>query len=137
MKDPIVWRVIRWAYGAYFFWLGASSVLQLLGVLPDVDWHIYMSPASSAFFTALEKTGFVVPLLVVVWLGSGLAFLFYRTAPLGVVLLAPVMINIVLADTLLDTVWFWALVNAAPLVALAWHFRSAYRPLWNYSPPGT
>jgi hypothetical protein len=83
----------------------------------------------------LEKTGFVIPLLIFTWAASGLAFMFYRTAPLGVVLLAPVMVNVFLADTLLDTKWLWATAHAAPLLALAWHFRSAYRALWNYSPP--
>jgi len=135
VKDLIGWRLLRWVYGGYFFVLGATSVLQLAGVLPDFDWHSVMSPASSAFFGALENTGFVVPLLIFVWTAAGLAMLFRRTAPLGVVLLAPVIVNIVLADTLLDDLWWWAALHAAPLVALAWHFRAAYRPLWNGSPP--
>ncbi len=43
---------------------------------------------------------------------SAAALCLERTTPLGLVLLAPV---------------------AAILVLLAWHFRSAYRPLWSYS----
>jgi hypothetical protein len=135
MNEPIVWRLIRWLYGAYFVFLGVSSGLEMIGVLPEPHWDQYMSAASGAFLAALEKTGFVVPLLIVTWVASGLAFMSYRTAPLGVVLLAPVMVNIFLADTLLDAEWLWATAHAAPLLALAWHFRSAYRALWNYSPP--
>jgi len=137
MKDPIGWRLLRQIYGLYFFWLGFSSVLQLFRILPDIDWHSYMSEESSSFFTALEKARFVVPLLIFIWTTSGLAMMFYRTAPLGIALLAPVMVNIFLTDTVLDDIWPWALAHAAPLVALAWHFRVAYYPLWNWSPPAS
>jgi hypothetical protein len=135
MKEPIVWRLIRWLYGAYFICLGVSSGLELIGVLPDPHWDRYMSAASADFLTAMENTGFMLPLLVFTWTASGLALMFFRTAPLGVVLLAPVMVNMFLADTLLDNVWFWATAHAAPLLALAWHFRSAFSSLWSYSPP--
>jgi hypothetical protein len=133
MKDPVVWRVIRWLYGAYFVFLGVSAALQLIGVLPEPHWDV--SPASAAFMTAMDRTGFLTRLLAFVFAASGLAFLVYRTAPLGVVLLAPVMVNIVLMDTLVDTHPIWATAHAAPLLALAWRFRSAYRPLWSYAPP--
>jgi len=135
LQDPIVWRLIRWVYGAYFIFLGGSSLLELFGILPETHWDKYMSAASITFLAAMEDTGFLVPLLVLNWIASGLALMFYRTAPLGIVLLAPVMVNMFLADTVLDALWLWAVAHAAPLLALAWHFRSAYRPLWDYSPP--
>jgi hypothetical protein len=135
MKGPIVWRLIRCLYGAYFFFLGVSSALEMIGVMPEPHWDQYMSAASAAFLAALEATRFIMPLIVFTWVASGLAFMFDRTAPLGVVLLAPVIVNIFLADTLLDTEWLWATAHALPLLALAWHYRSAYRALWNYSPP--
>ena len=135
VKDPIVWRVVRWLYGAYFIFLGGSSLLEVIGVLPETHWDKYMSAGSIAFLSAMEDTGFLVPLLVLTWLASGLALMFYRTAPLGVVLLAPVMVNMFLMDTVVDTLWLWATAHAAPHLALAWHFRSAFRPLWNYASP--
>jgi len=135
VKDPIVWRVVRWLYGAYFIFLGGSSLLEVIGVLPETHWDKYMSAGSIAFLSAMEDTGFLVPLLVLTWLASGLALMFYRTAPLGVVLLAPVMVNMFLMDTVVDTLWLWATAHAAPHLALAWHFRSAFRPLWNYTSP--
>jgi hypothetical protein len=49
------------------------------------------------------------------------------------VLLAPVTVIIFLTDTLLDTAWITGTTNAAILVLPAWHFRSAYRPLWSNS----
>jgi hypothetical protein len=137
MMEPIVWRLIRYLYGGYFIYLGGTSLLEDFGVLPETHWDKFMSPASIAFLAAMENTGYLIPLLVLTWLASGVALMFYRTAPLGIVLLAPVMVNIVLADTVMDTLWLWATAHAAPFVALAWHFRSAFQDLWNYSPPST
>jgi hypothetical protein len=64
---------------------------------------------------------------------SACALIFQRTAPLGLVLLAPVAVIIFFTDTLLDTAWLFGTLNAVVLVALAWHFRSAYRSLFCYS----
>ena len=137
MNEPIIWRLIRWLYGGYFICLAVASTLEFMDIVPDPHWEGSMSPASAAFLAALENTGFVMPLIILTWAASGLALMFLRTAPLGVVLLAPVMINMFLADTMLDTVWVWATAHAAPLAILAWRYRSAYRALWKYSPPAT
>lgn len=137
MKDPIVWRLIRWVYGGYFIVLGVASALQMVGVLPEPHWEQYMSAANAEFEAAIEKTGYLMQLIVAVWIASGIAFMFYRTAPLAVAMMAPVVVNMFLADTLLDYEWVWGTAHAAPLVALAWHFRSPFRALWNYSLPAT
>lgn len=135
MQDPIVWRLIRWVYGGYFILLGASSALEMLGILPEPHWEQYTSAESGAFLAALEKTHFVMPLIAFTWVAGGVALFFYRSAPLGVALLAPFIVNMFLADTLLDDEWLWALAHAAPLAALAWHFRAAFAALWNYTSP--
>ena len=135
MKDPIGWRLLRWLYGGYFILLGVATELQMLGFFPDPNWDKGMSAQSAAFLDAMLKTGYLLPLIALVWIASGVAFLFQRTAPLGVALLTPVMVNIVLADTLLDTVYLWAAAHAAPLALLAWRYRSGFRGLWNYTPP--
>ncbi len=130
MKDPIGWRVLRWLYGAYFMFEGVWSGLQIAGVMPEANWS--MSRASAAFMTAMDNTVYFFPLLALTFFASGLALMFHRTAPLGVALLIPVMVNIVLVDTILDTLWLWAAAHAVPLIALAWHFRPAFRSLWSY-----
>jgi hypothetical protein len=70
------------------------------------------------------------PLLAFTYIASALALCFYRTTPLGLILLAPVAVIIFLTDTILDSAWFMGTLNAAILAALAWHFRSSFRPLW-------
>ena len=91
-----------------------------------------ISAQSAAFRDALPRTGFVEPALVVTYLASGVSLLFLRTAPLGVVLLAPVMVIIFFTDALLDSAWVCGTLHAGVLLALARHFRDASRPLWTY-----
>jgi len=130
LADSIPWRVLRCLYAAYYIFVGVYLALSLFGVLPPLNPKL--GSASAAFQNALARTGFIFPLLAVTYIASGSALSFYRTAPLGLVLLAPVAVIIFFTDALLDTAWFWGMLNAAILAALAWHFRSAYRSLWTY-----
>ncbi|MGA8032788.1 MAG: hypothetical protein WCB48_10365 [Casimicrobiaceae bacterium] len=104
-----------------------------MGVVPPP--HLKLSNASASFQHALAETGFVDPALAATYVVSAGALCFDRTTPLGVVLLAPIMLIIFLTDMLLDTAWVWGMLHSAILAALAWHYRSAYRPMWNYSVP--
>ena len=130
MAESIAWRGLRYLYAAYYLYFGIRLTLALIGVLSLPRPKI--STASAAFQDALARTGFVLPALAFTYISSACAMLFHRTAPLGVVILAPVIVAISLTDIILDTAWFWGTLHAAILAALAWHFRSAYRPLWNY-----
>ncbi|UHQ19874.1 hypothetical protein LVB87_01525 [Lysobacter sp. KIS68-7] len=130
MKDPVAWRLIRWLYAAFYIVTGMQMALVLLGLLPPPQ--LKLSPEDSAFQAALAQTGFIVPALAATYVVAGIAMLFHRTAPLGIVLLAPVMLIIFLTNTLLDTAWIWGTLHMAVLLALAWHFRRAFRPLWTF-----
>ncbi len=137
MKDPIGWRLIRWLYAAFYLVSGVRIALAALGLAPPPD--IQSSPESSAFQLALAKTGFVMPLLSVTCIAAGACLLFYRTAPLGIVLLAPAIVvifltNILLTSSLLGPGLIWGGLHAGILAALAWHFRAAFSPLWNFPP---
>ncbi|MBS0326573.1 MAG: hypothetical protein JSS46_08520 [Proteobacteria bacterium] len=131
MTDPIPWRVLRYLYGAYYLLVGAYVALSLVGLLPLP--HPKVSNASAAFQDALVKTGFMFPLLAFTYVVSACALFFHRTAPLGLVLLAPVAVVIFFTDAVLDSAWPLGTLNAVILAALAWHFWPAYRPLWSYS----
>jgi hypothetical protein len=133
MKDPIGWRLVRWIYGAFYAASGVYMGLSLLGVVPTPD--IKCSVESCAFQQSLDKTGFIMPAVSASYVISGVSLLFYRTAPLGIVILAPIMVVIFLTNVLLSTTgWIWGSGHAAVLAALAWHFRAAFRSLWNFSP---
>jgi|SRR5580765_6592726 len=60
------------------------------------------TPASSAFFAALHASGFMLPLLSLSFLIGGLLLLLDRTAPLGMILLAPPIVVIPLYNALLE-----------------------------------
>ena len=133
MAPSIFWRILRYVFAAYYLYVGVYLALSLTGVLPPL--HLKLSSASASFQHALAETGFVRSVLAATYVVSAGALCFDRTAPLGVVLLAPSMVIIFLTDTLLDTAWVWGTLHSAILAALAWHYRSAYRPMWNYGVP--
>ena len=125
-----IWRAVRWLFGAFYLISGVHFSLVFAGILPKPGFGL--SSASAAFQDALAATGFVVPLLFLTYIVSGALMLRERTAPLGIVILAPVMVIIFFTNTLLDHAWIWGCGNTLILAALAWQFRSAFIPLWNY-----
>lgn len=132
MGDSIPWRVLRYLCAAYYLFVGVYLALSLVGIVAPP--HPKVSAASAAFQGALGETGFMFPLLAFTYMASACALCFLRTAPLGLVLLAPVAVIIFFTDTLLDTAWLFGTLNAVVVAALAWHFRFAYRPLFCYAP---
>jgi len=126
----IVWRVFRWLFGAFYLLSGLhwGSVLLGLGPVPDFK----LSEANAAFQGALTVTGFINPLLALTFIVSGACLLWVRTAPLGIVLLAPVMVVILFTNTLLENAAIWGIGHTLALLLLAWHFRTAFYGLWNY-----
>jgi hypothetical protein len=131
VSDSIPWRILRYLFAAYYLLVGIYLALSLAGVIAAP--HPKVSAASAAFQGALGKTGFMFPLLAFTYVAAACALFSVRTAPLGLVLLAPVAVIIFFTDTLLDTAWLFGTLNSAVLAALAWHFRAAYRPLFSYS----
>ena len=130
MGESMPWRVLRYLYAAYYLLVGAYLALSLAGIVPPMQPKV--SAESAAFQRALAKTGFMFPLLALTYIAAACALLLHRTAPLGLVLLAPVAVVIFFTDTLLDTAWAFGTVNVLVLAALAWHFRGAYRPLFSH-----
>ncbi len=128
--QKILWRVFRWVYGAFYLISGLHWGSVLLGLAPVPDFKL--SAASAAFQGALTATGFINPLLALTYITSGACLLWARTAPLGIVLLAPVMVIILFTNTILDNAIIWGVGHTLALLLLAWHFRTAFYGLWNY-----
>jgi len=126
----MIWTGLRWIYALFFFTAGIAVVAFLL-------FHIAGPPvpptaADAAFQGALHRSGFIDPLLAISYLAGGGALAFRRTAPLGLVLLAPSVVVIACDDILL--------ANAAPVgvaVAVIWGLLAlrvfgGFRGLWTY-----
>jgi len=86
----------------------AFTVFGLNGILMSVFGKAFMPPpkempeAAAAFFQALTNTGYMLPLIGGVQLVSGLMILTGVMTPLGLTLLAPVVVNIVLYHHYVD-----------------------------------
>jgi hypothetical protein len=119
---------LRILYGLFFFTTGlfiAAFVLFRIGGPPP-----QLNAEAQAFTDALTRARIIDPLISISYLAGGAALLFRRTAPLGLVLLAPSVVVIVAFHLVLDSLWFVALILAAIYGLLAWESRKRFRPLW-------
>jgi hypothetical protein len=93
--------VVRLLFGLAFTVFGLNGVLMALDMAfmpaPEV-----MPAAAAAFLQALTDSGYMMPLLGGTQLVSGLLILSGACVPLGLTLLAPVVVNIVLYHHVVD-----------------------------------
>src|SRR5690606_21441982 len=113
----------RIAFGLFFIAVDAWVAIALSR--GDAEIFPQPTPAAAALSQALADTGFVNPLMAATFLAGGLCLLFKRTAPLGIVLLAPSVAIIFLFHVVLTGNWAWGAFWAAGLILLAWRFRRA------------
>ena len=96
-----------------------------------VDWQ---PPAVSAraapLRDAIFASGYIIPVVLIVYAACGLAFVANRFAPLAGVVLFPVALNILLFHCVLNPRSIpMALTVFAPSVFILWIHRAAYAPL--------
>lgn len=90
-----------------------------------------LAPGAEAFSLALIATGYMMPLIGATQLISGVLLVLNRFVPLALVLLAPFFVNSIAFHAVLErTGLVPALVFFALELALAWHYRRAYAPLF-------
>jgi uncharacterized membrane protein YphA (DoxX/SURF4 family) len=115
--------IARILLGLIFVVFGLNGFLQFL---PQPE----MPQAAIAFLGGLAASGYVLPLLFATQLLGG-ALLLLGVVPLGVLILAPVIVNIVAFHVFLAPGGLpLALVVAFLALFLAWTHREAYRPLF-------
>jgi hypothetical protein len=115
----------RFIYSLYYFGVG------IVGIITG-DKAKDMVNAGTPFQRALSETGFMDPLLCVACITGGAALFIRRTAPLGIVVLAPVVIIIFFFHIVITRSWLWGTLNLVWLLVLAWQFRHGFDSLWNY-----
>ena len=122
----------RWVFGLFYALTGlaiGAYILFGIGAPPAQP-----TAAAKAFTDALALAAFIDPLLATTYIAGGLALLRHRTAPLGVVLLAPAVSVIFLFHLTLSGQWIWGPLNLIWLLGLAYAYRSSFTPLWNHPP---
>ncbi len=129
--EHLGWRLARWAYGFFYVASGLHMGAVKAGLLPVPDFH--HTEAGAAFHRAMTATGFLDPSIALGYVIGGFCLLRLRTAPLGVVLLAPLVLVIFLFNLLLSPTWPWGTAHLLWLLVLAWHLRPAFTPLWRYA----
>jgi uncharacterized membrane protein YphA (DoxX/SURF4 family) len=119
-KLPAVARV---GLGLVFAVLGANKLVSFLPQPP-------MSGPPAEFFGALFATGYMLPLLAATEIVAGIMLLSGRFVPLGLTLLAPIIVNIVGFHLFLAKgAYGLPLVVLAAEVYLAWAYRDAFAPM--------
>ena len=113
--------------------LGARIVLGLIFTLFDINYFVpflpnpELSEAAGAFFGGLAATGYMLPLVKLTEIVGGLFLLTGFYVPLGLALLAPVVVNIVAFHLFLDLAGLpISIVVLALEIFLAWSYRGAF-----------
>jgi putative oxidoreductase len=116
MKTAVL--IVRTLMGLGFAFLAATHFLKLYAP-PAPE----LTPAAASFMTALGPTGYF-DVVKALELSGGVLLLTGLFAPLGLVLLTPVIVNIALFDILL----MQKFGLGVPLLAMALFLIWAYRP---------
>jgi hypothetical protein len=113
----------RLLLGLVFFVFGLNGFLHFLPMPPE--------PArAGAFLGALAATGYMFPLIKGTEVLGGLLLLGGRWIPLGLTVLAPVIVNIVAFHAVLAPAGIGLpLVILALEIYLAWIYRQAFAPM--------
>lgn len=124
-------KVLRILYGLFFAATGC-----LIAVATVMGWPSPRQPTvvAQAFTDALDASRIINPLLALTYITGGVALAFNRTAPLGIVLLAPAIGTIFFFHLVLTGQVVWGSANALCIALLAWRYRSRLSLLWSAEP---
>jgi hypothetical protein len=122
----------RWIFGLWYLTTGGAWLVT--HALGRGAAHHEVATGAIAFQKALTESHFMDPLLALTCFSGGAALLIRRTSPLGIVVLAPVVVVIFLFHLVLSGNWIWGTLNLVWFVGIAWCCRRAFTALWNYSP---
>ena len=94
-----------------------------------------MNAAAGTFMGALAGTGYMMQVVKLVEVVSGLMILTGKFLPLGLTLLAPISINILLFHVFLDMAGLpMAIAIIILQVFLAWYYRDSFRGMLSPDP---
>src|SRR4051812_31925322 len=128
-RGRLFWTVLRSLYGLFFLLTGAWIILSVTTGL--VSPPPQPSARAAAFMQALSASGFMDPLLALSFVLGGGSLLVRRTAPLGLVILAPAVAVILLFHLFLSHQLLVGIVVAGILLALMWQERARLACLWS------
>lgn len=121
-------KVARTLLGLSFLGAGLFGLAIAGGLLAPPQPPTPQPANAAAFFAAVVKTGYLLPLIKVTETVAGALLLCNRFVPLALAIIAPVIMNILAYHIFLSAspVGF---VFLALEVYLAWTYRVAFRPM--------
>ncbi len=119
---------VRLIFALYYFGVG------VIGLVTN-DAVKDAAKAATPLEKAMAESLFMNPVLCIACLVGGAAMLFRRTTPLGIVVLAPLVIIIFCFHMVITKSYLWGSLNLILLAANAWQFRRGFDHLWNYAGP--
>jgi putative oxidoreductase len=125
MKESTLAKIFRIILGLGLIFFGLNGILQF--VTPPA-----LPSRGMEFFTALDSTGYMLPLMNIVFLLVALLLLTNKWTPFALVLLAPITLNIVLFHLFLDLAsgtmgYIVALINIYLMIV----HSDSYRPMFH------
>ncbi|MEG3124960.1 hypothetical protein [Sphingomonas sp. GB1N7] len=118
------WTIARILFGAFFIYAPIMILIEFGGQNPPET-----VPAAQHFAQALNDTGFINPALIVDLLIGGVLMLFHRTAPVGLILLAPPILVITGFHWFLSHQYVWGSIWPIWWALLAWRYRHVFARL--------
>ena len=130
-QRDIILALARWPFAVLYAGIGLRWFYLLsTGSYSTLPANPKNLPAV-AINSALSATGYIEPMIATTCLVSGLLLLFKRTAPLALIIVAPLVINMFFYNLTYTGDWIHASTHLLYPAVLAWFYRSAYRPLWS------
>ena len=119
------WTIARILFGAFFIYAPIMIMIEFGGQNPPES-----VPAAAHFTEALNASGFINPALIVVLIVAGVAMLFDRSAPIGLILLSAPIFVIMCFHWFLTRDYIWGSIWPIWFALLAWHYRHVFARLW-------
>jgi hypothetical protein len=119
------WAAARILFGLFFLYAPLMVLIKFGGRNPPET-----VAAASDFALALDRTGFMNPLIMGTMLIGGGALLFRRSAPLGLILLGPSVVVIACFHWFLTGKLIWGSIWPIWFLLLSWKQRTIFARLW-------
>lgn len=117
--------IVRFLLGLPLLVFGLNAFLNFIPPPPTA-----LPEGAEAFAGALQKSGYMMPLIGITQLIAGVFLVFNRFVPLGLALFAPFILNSVAFHIFLERSGLvMSLIFLAMELYLAWSYRAAYRPM--------
>jgi len=124
-------RIMRLILGGWFIFAGVIFLAARLGFAVQLPSD---GPVEArAFMQALRDSQFISELMYVFFFAGGLATVFHRTAPLGLILLGPFVVVVFFFQLVLGGNWLWGSFWMGIFLALLWNYRERFSALWTLS----